>query len=156
MGESDRSKKAGQINSRLDNYTSPYGGKDYMANIDKYFKMGKDNINKSFTSDINRNTGSVAQRLAGQGVTGGATLEDSIKASNNPIYAKKAGALDNLETGHVGAQTDAMDTFNKLDLDKIMMQLRGAGLLSDSNTFDDIFSGLNAGANIASKFIKPL
>ena len=153
MGDSPQQKAVSSINSTLTNYSPKYSAKDYIDNLDKYYTIGKNNINKSFAKDVTKNTGSIAQRLAGSGITSGATYEDSIKAGNDSIYKNKALALDNLEQGEVGAKTKAMDTFNNLDLQKIMLQLRVAGLLSNTNTWDDILGGIQTAGNIGTGLI---
>jgi len=150
MGSSPRQQAGDQFYQKAQSYQSPYNGQQFMSGINDFYKSGANDLKKSYASDINRNTRATGQRLAGQGVTGGATYEDTIKNANNPIYSRESSALSRLNTSKAGAKVNAMQTVNEDAYKKMMLNLRSIGLLSDTNTWDDVFGGLNAAANVTS------
>lgn len=150
MGDSPRQEATNDIYGQISNYKAPYSPDQLLKKNQDFYKLGANEINKSFGSSINRNTNATAQRLAGQGIKGGATYEDTIKASNNPIYANKSDALTRLESSKAGSELNILDKANTDKISQIMLQLRAAGLLSDSNTWDDILGGVQTIGNLAS------
>jgi hypothetical protein len=156
MGSSPRSDAASSFYQSALNYQPAFNPTDYMKNIDAYFNQGQKALDTSYSGAINRSTKSATQRLAGQGITGGATVEDTIKSANNPIYSSKASATQGLETSRAGAKVTAMDTINNEKYKKMLLTLQSIGGLDSTNTWDDIFGGLTAGANVFSPIAKAL
>ena len=177
----DLLKQIGDINpnveNRFDDYKRPFGYKAKRGNLDRLFKLGREDIDRTSAEAITNRTKGTTGRLASQGITGGSILEEAVKRGQKDIYKNKFNAIRDLETNKEAQNIGLMNQENKdrfnitgaasnIDLKNMFSLFRKYGLLgntqqlslqnignySNSNVWDDIFQGVNAGANIYGAF----
>jgi len=163
--------------NRFDKFQFPFDYSAKKKNLDELRKLGLEDINRTSENAIADNSKNTAGRLASEGITGGSIVDESIKRGQKDIFKGKFNAIrdlqKNTEAQDIGLMTqENRDKFGltgaaqNVDFRNIFNLFRKYGLLgntqrlslanlqnySGSNTWDDIFQGLNTGANIAGAF----
>jgi hypothetical protein len=152
----------------FNNYKTPFGFNEMSDVLNKTFDLNSESINRTADSGINKAQRDTAERLASQGNTGGSVLNTAVNASANPINISRFNTLQDLATSREGRNINLMDRANQNQFQntsaKLQALLSKYGLLSgnlgqqqgnisnlnDKTFWDDLLSGLNAGANITS------
>lgn len=179
MGESTQEKKAKQIYNQTDSAINDfknvdlslgdyrtYNPQEMMSGLNDVFNIGTNNINKTFQNDINRTERNVGERLASQGVKG-SLANNAIVGSGDSARSARYGAIGDLTANQAGAKVGLMGDINQMDqgdaqfnalaklrkynaiLEGINSKLGSTQLMDNTNTWDDIFAGLETGGNIA-------
>jgi hypothetical protein len=128
-------------------------------------------LTKRTETGINRSRSATASRLMGQGVKGGSIFEDLMAGAENRVRVPASEQAGNLMTKNLGMRPGVLNDANTRKFRSTLANqdvlfknmanvfnkfgLRGglAGNLDNTNTWDDIFEGLNAGANVVDAII---
>lgn len=183
MGESTQQKASsdiyrdiGNINANVPNlfsgYNDPYSVESILGAADKYTDTAVGNIRKGIKSDINTAGSRVGSRFAGQGVTGGAILEDALSRSENNIRKIGQGNIESLQESRLALTPDILNqgnqsafrnrsaeqsvAFQKLRalFDKIGLRMGAAQGLDNDTWFDDLLSIANTAGGFVPLFSK--
>lgn len=168
------------IKNRFNDYKMPFDFDTMDKNIDSAFDKTIAGINSDARTDIASTKSGTLRSLASRGITGGSVVDDTVNKTTNPIITSKAKSMRDLGTAKIDKKAALMDLFNKygiditkmatdVDLENIMSQFRkqsglnsltgmnvnNLGNYSDATWLDDALGVVNAGANVASAFVKP-
>lgn len=166
--------------NRFNNYKPQYSIDDLLASTSKNFTSAEDLLKRNAATDSQNIASDTVARLASQGVTKGSIVGDSINKGQDQVRSRLYDALVKTEIEKNSALTGLKERGNafNLDVDKLAQGYdpnsidniyRQAGIkgnilglnqanignMDDTTWLDDVFAGLNAGANVAKAFIKP-
>lgn len=159
------------VENLFSNYKDPYSPEAILGSLDQYTNKAIGDLTKRTDTGINRARSATASRLMGQGVKGGSIFEDLMAGAENRVRVPAGETAENLVTQNLGMRPSVYNEGNRSKfrataanqdvLFKNManvfnkFNLRGgfAGQLDPTNTWDDIFEGLNAGANVVDAII---
>ena len=165
------------VGNRFAGYQSPFDYTRKRVNLDEIYNLGRQDIERSTAEAIADSSKGTVGRLNSQGITGGSVLDEAVKRGQKDIYKGKQNALQMLTSDKASKDIGLMNQENadrfaitsgaqKVDMENILNMFRKYGLLqgglgarmsnqgfySGSNTWDDIFGGLNTVANLVSAF----
>jgi len=178
MGDSERDKavkqsynEIGNINPQVDNlfagYKPKFSADDILASIDAYVNNAIGNTQKRTAGNISRSNRNIASRFAGQGIKGGAILEDALGAGENRQNIIGANEIEGLQNQGLSLRPGVFNRQNQLDFNitganqnvlfqnlanlfrKNQMRFGAANAQNDDTTFDDILASMNAAGNLA-------
>jgi len=172
MSDSPRQRAANRTFSQVENinpnvpnlfegYQDPFSTGNILSSLDEFTGNAVGKVRKGIKSDINTSGSRIGSRLAGQGITGGALLEDTLAGGENRIRKAGQKTIEGLQSTRLGLTPGVLERGNQSAFrnrsadqstrfaqlralfDKFRLQLGGTNALDPDSTFDDILASLN-------------
>lgn len=165
------------VGNRFNNYQDAFSYPQMMAQLDQLTQSQTDQLNKQSNTDIASGSSAAAARLASEGITGGSIQNNAINQIRNNANLNKYNALAKIGIGRQSRNVGLMNTANSnkfnetgaaqnVDMSNMNNLFKKYGFLgnnlnsqesnignySKTNTFDDIFAGLDSAGQLLNPF----
>jgi len=175
---SDLQNQKFDVNNRFNGYKPQFGYGDMTSELDKLLSTQTGQLNRDAASTINSGNRDLGQRLASQGMTGGAAFNQMLNNNRNQVNSNKFNALSNLLANRQNQNVGLMNTANQnqfniaqagqqADFGNAQNRISKAGMLNqllmgrqnsvnqldDTTWLDDILGIANTGANLYRGFM---